>query len=652
MFRNRITILPAVLALLAVSASMAAQSRTYYVSASGNDDASGLSIRDAWRSIDRVNAFVFQPGDKVLFEGGSTFCGQLKLRGSGSEDAPCILSAFGEGRPVIDLGDAEGAGILLENVDHWEVSRMEVVSYQPYRIGIGRQGIVVRISKSGESNHFVISDNYIHDIWGQLGGNGLYQGYSSSAILVQTAHMADGMDITGAGEPVVINDVLIEGNRIERVDKCGIVCRGARCNVVVRRNYMDNIGGDGIFVNGPYRGLIEFNEIHRSCMRSGFPDMPGDDGWWPHVAACWIQNTEETIMQFNEVYDTARNLHNGDGFAYDFDFNCKRCIAQYNYSKNNHGLMLLMYNIFENITRYNISENDHTHLIQMQGPIEGDNSLVYNNVFYIDYGYADIDFFLTRSPELLGAKFYNNIFYAIGQGRFRTVYSSGDTAVRNYDEDLKPDLPAGSIFLHNCYFGPWKNGLPDDPEAIVADPLFVAPGTGGTGLSTLGGYRLRPDSPCINTGMYVPDAGLQDFFGNLLEDGHPDLGAFEQPGSGVFADGTEAEKDELARKASSIAWTKWMWPASLPSNTGAAPVISLREPLEDGIRGTLTWDGPGLRKPVVVDLSRIKDRQTIALPIKADKEALEAAPLKVRITNGSFSEEWEVPFVEPRGRRR
>ena len=65
--------------------------------------------------------------------------------------------------------------------------------------------------------------------------------------------------------------------------------------MVVRGNYMDNIGGDGIFVNGPYRGLIEYNEIHRSCMRAGFPDLPGDDGWWPHVAACWIQNTEETI---------------------------------------------------------------------------------------------------------------------------------------------------------------------------------------------------------------------------------------------------------------------------------------------------------------------------------------------------------------------
>ena len=631
-----------------------AQDKTYFVSPDGNDAASGLSVKDAWKTIDKVNTFVFQPGDKVLFESGKTFYGQLKVQGSGAEGKPITLSSFGgSARPVINFGAAEGAGILLENVDHWEVVGMEVVSYEPYKIGIGRQGIVVRISKPGNSDHFVIRDNYIHDVWGQLGGNGMYVGYSSSAILVQTARMASGMGVTGPREAVVINDVLIEGNKIERVDKCGIVCRGARNNVVLRRNYMDNLGGDGIFVNGPYRGLIEYNEIHRSCMRSGDPNLPGDDGWWPHVAACWIQNTEETIMQFNEVYDTGRNLHNGDGFAYDFDFNCKRCIAQYNYSKNNFGFMLLMYNIFENVTRYNISENDHTHLVQMQGPIEGDKSLVYNNVFYIDYGMADIDYYLTREPEELGAKFYNNIFYAAGQGRFRNVFTSGDTAVRKYDEELKANIPAGSVFLHNCYFGPWKNGLPDDPEALVADPKFVAPGTGGQGLATLGGYMLQADSPCINTGMYVPNNGGRDFFGQPVNDGHPDYGAFEYLGSGVFTDGVEeARQDELARQASEVAWAKWMFPASVASNDPSQAVIQLREPLTDGIKGTLTWQNPKGGKPVVVDLSKVKDRQRLVLPLKTDKETLESTTLKVYLDNGAFTEAFEIPFREARQQRR
>ncbi|MBR4001381.1 MAG: right-handed parallel beta-helix repeat-containing protein [Bacteroidales bacterium] len=646
--------LSVILAVFLAAATLSAQDKTYFVSAQGNDSADGLSVATAWKSIEKVNSVTFLPGDRILFRKGDTFYGQIAVKGSGEEGRPITMSSYGDGsgRPVINLGSAEGAGILMENVSHWEVYGMEVVSYEPYKIGIGRQGIVVRVSDGGSFDHFVIKDNYVHDIWGQLGGNGLYVNYSSSAILVHTARQASGRAITGPNEPTVINDVLIEGNRIERVDKCGIVCRGARNNVVVRGNYMDNIGGDGIFVNGPYRGLIEYNEIHRSCMRAGFPDLPGDDGWWPHVAACWIQNTEETIMQFNEVYDTARNLYNGDGFAYDFDFNCKRCICQYNYSKNNHGLMLLMYNIFENVTRYNISENDHTHLIQMQGPLEGDNSLVYNNVFYVDYGLADIDFFLTREPELLGAKFYNNIFYATGQGRFRTVYSSGDTQVRNYDEELKPDLAPGTLFLHNCYYGPWKNGLPDDPEALVADPKFVAPGTGGTGLATLGGYKLREDSPCINTGMYVPNNGGRDFFGQSLEDGHTDYGAFEFLGSGAFADKAElARRDEASRQASSVAWAKWMFPQSVSFTDPSQIVISLREPLTDDIKGTLTWTNPKNGKAVKADISKQKDRQRLVIPVKSDAQTLPGTVLTIDLGNGAYTEHWDIPVQQAQQRR-
>ncbi|MGI5846650.1 MAG: right-handed parallel beta-helix repeat-containing protein [Candidatus Cryptobacteroides sp.] len=643
---------------IVASLYVSAQGKTYYVSPEGNDNASGLSVKDAWKSINRVNSVTFQPGDKILFEGGKTFYGQLKVKGSGEEGRPILMSGYGKGRPIINFGSAEGAGILINNESYWEVIGMEVSSYAPPEVGIGRQGIVVTAQGHGHVlKHFVIKDCYVHDIWGQLGGQTQYVGYNSCGILVRIINDRSRNQEAGAPRtdyvPSTIDDVLIEGNRIERMDKCGIISWGPRNNVVVRGNYMDNLGGDGIFVNGPYRGLIEYNEIHRSCMRSGDPNLPGDDGWWPHVAACWIQNTEETIMQFNEVYDTGRNLHNGDGFAYDFDFNCKRCIAQYNYSKNNHGLMLLMYNIFENVTRYNISENDRTHLVQMQGSRLKDGNLIYNNVFYVDYGMADLDFFRgTYEVDELGAYFYNNIFYATGQGRFRTVYTRGDTAVREYDEETRPNLPSGSIFLHNCYFGPWKNGIPDDPEALVADPKFVAPGTGGIGLASLAGYMLQPDSPCINTGMYVPNAGARDFFGNLLEDGHPDFGAFEQPGSGVFPDGSEAQKDEIARQASSIAWAKWMFPDVVASNSPEGPTIRLREPLEPSIQGTVTWVADGQKKPVVVNLSKLKDRQQIVLPIKADQVTLESSKLKVVLSNERFSEEWEIPFREVQHRRR
>ena len=42
----------------------------YHVSPSGDDAASGTTPATAWRTIGRVNAATFGPGDRVLFEGG------------------------------------------------------------------------------------------------------------------------------------------------------------------------------------------------------------------------------------------------------------------------------------------------------------------------------------------------------------------------------------------------------------------------------------------------------------------------------------------------------------------------------------------------------------------------------------------------------
>ena len=48
--------------------SISAQEKTYFVSPDGNDGSDGLSVESAWKTINKVNTVVFQPGDKILFE--------------------------------------------------------------------------------------------------------------------------------------------------------------------------------------------------------------------------------------------------------------------------------------------------------------------------------------------------------------------------------------------------------------------------------------------------------------------------------------------------------------------------------------------------------------------------------------------------------
>ena len=224
--------------------------------------------------------------------------------------------------------------------------------------------------------------------------------------------------------------------------------------------------------------------------------------------------------------------------------------------------------------------------------------------------------------------------------------------VRTFDEVTKPTHPAGSLFLHNCYFGPWKNGLPDDPEALVADPQFLAPGTGGNGLCTLEGYTLKETSPCINTGKYVPLNGGRDFFGNPVEDGHPDFGAFEAVGTGVFSDSaSEAEQDRKAAALSAISWAKWYFPEAVYADDSSVLTIRLKNPLEEGISGTVSLV-PAEGKTQTVSLDKLKDRGSIEIKTRLDKAELLESSVRLNLTNGDFTEEWEISVKDINDYRR
>ncbi|MBN1362479.1 MAG: right-handed parallel beta-helix repeat-containing protein [Sedimentisphaerales bacterium] len=507
-------------------AAQATAGRTYYVATGGDDTNSGLSPAAAWKAIERVNQQEFEPGDAILFRSGDEWNGQLQPQGSGATGNPIRLDRFGEGpMPVIDLGAATGAAVKLINQQWWIIQNLEVTSGVPPEPGVGRQGIVIAAEgEGGHTAHMIVRNCYIHDLWGQLGGRGTFTGYNSAAIFVGPTQ-GGGRRTGGAGA----DDITIENNRIERVDRCGIIVWRGHENIVVRGNTMENLGGDGIFMNGCRAGLMERNVVRRSCLRTGDPGLVIEGRYNPHSAAMWIQDCTDTVIQFNEAYDTGRQKGNGDGNAYDFDFNCRNCVVQYNYSRNNHGFLLIMNRTQGNVARYNISQNDQTHLVQMHGVLADDN-VICNNVFYVDYGTADIDLYMggtevsDENKSRLGACFVNNIFYAIGQGRFRTVYTYGSALERQYLDQVQLSPPP-PIIRHNWYFGPWTNGLPHDPEAKVGDPMFVAPGSGGVGLASLQGYRLRAESPCIGTGAVIPKRGTRDFFGNALHDNAASFGA-------------------------------------------------------------------------------------------------------------------------------
>ena len=497
--------------------------RTFYISPTGDDANTGLQAAAAWKTLERVNQTTFEPGDAIRFESGGTWKGNLKPNGSGSPGKPITIATYGDGpRPIINIGKEEGAGISLNNQSWWEIEGMEITSGEPHQLGLRREGIVATAEGDAEMiEHIVIRDCYLHDIWGDVGGD-------KSGIAIYVGQRLLGVE---AEQNCIANDILIENNTIRRVDKIGIAVNGDE-QVIVRKNIIENTGGDGIIVLGAHRALVEYNYADRTCLRSGDPALnTGGQDWWPHTAAIWLYANTETIMQYNEVYNTGRQPANGDGFAYDFDFDCQRCILQYNYSANNHGFLLIMNRTSDNIARYNISQNDQTHLIQIHGYTE-DRNLIHNNVFYVDHSTIDLDYYCGMENEKdinkLGVHFKNNIFYAGGQGRFRTVYSHGSAIDRQFNDSIHTSvLTDPPQFRNNCFFGPWLNGIPDDPQQVLKEPMLIEAGSGGWGLSSLRGYQLKPASPCIDKGAAIDSMGQHDYFGHPIGASTPDIGAFE-----------------------------------------------------------------------------------------------------------------------------
>jgi len=89
-------------ALLLAAVSSPANAITYYVSPDGSDKATGTSPQKPWKTIGKVNATAFRPGDIVLFKGQATFSGKIYL----SPVSPSTTQHFSKGSTLTNCAPA------------------------------------------------------------------------------------------------------------------------------------------------------------------------------------------------------------------------------------------------------------------------------------------------------------------------------------------------------------------------------------------------------------------------------------------------------------------------------------------------------------------------------------------------------------------
>lgn len=529
---------------------------TYYVSPSGNDNHSGTSAQTAWQTIDKVNAIDLNPGDKVLFEVGHDYPGNLLLTAedAGTPERPVVIASYGSGRATIKAGD--GSGVTVRNAGGVVVENL-IVNSTDYKTNVGSGIKIVNELPNNQKLEYIRVQsievagfgkrkNPAGDVFQPPNGCGIFVGGNAS-------------DKSKSG----YKDVRITNCVTYQNEYFGILINGywqddpntyANSDVYISHcksydnpgdpNYFVNHSGSGILMVDVDGGMIEYCEAYNNGYDC-FNPAGGPVGIWAAVV-------NKVIIQNCESHHN-RTSGRGDGDGFDFDGGTTNSIMQYNYSHDNDGAGYLIcshrnaphtYN--NNILRYNISVNDCQKIRAggicfWSGSPEEDpihNTQIYGNTIYSSRGPA-IAFW--QKEGIYNTKIYNNLFITANNQKFVQGNPDKSTATfagnAYWAVDGKYDF-AGYKSLEDWRAATGQEMLNGKPVGLVVNPKLMDMGKSitivdPTKLHTLTAYRLQKNSPLIDAGLELRsvfgiDPDKRDFYSNPIPQGKGfDIGAHE-----------------------------------------------------------------------------------------------------------------------------
>jgi hypothetical protein len=488
---NRLTCL-----IVSCVIAMNVRAASYYVSPTGSDANAGTQT-SPWKSLSKVSGTTFQPGDSVLFQAGGSWSGGITLHGSGVNGSPIKIDQYGSGnKPLLQGAGAVNAVIDASNSSYWEINNLELTN-----TGNGsaaHYGIYGHYTSGTRLNHLYLSNIDIHnvDCPNNFGAGGICINEIISDLQVTNCTVHD----TG-GQGIFFGD-----------DYAWVVPKVqatydtyAATDVVVSNCTVYNCADSGIEIWGVKRPVIQYCTSH-DC----------NFGTNTAYVGIWIMDCENGILQYNNSY----HHHGGiDGECFDVDVLCFNTIVQYNYAHDNDYVGIIAYGYTQNgnplptngaVFRYNVVQNCAGGSFGLAGD-QLSNTQWYNNSSFASAQGKQVTGGPYNGTVGNSHSFTNNIFY---QGGFS--FST---------------FAAGAVtFNTNCYYNN-STALPTDARAILANPLFVSPGSGGSTLTSVDGYKLQAGSPCINAGATIAGNGGKDYWGNPVPNGATDIGANEFTGS-------------------------------------------------------------------------------------------------------------------------
>lgn len=504
---------------------------TYYVSPSGKDSNRGTSPTSAWRSISKVNSLRFQPGDRILFEGGATYTGQLYFDAQdvGTASNPIVISSYGNGlRAKIDSGNS--SGFFAYNTGGYSISDLSFIG-------------------SGSTTNNADGISFYNDLPGNVKLD-----YIQIKNVDVSGFKKYGVSIGGWNNQSGYRNVSINNSATHDNGKGGILTYAQTLNVnenvyIGRVQAYNNFGiageteptGNGIVLGNVKNAIIERSVAHNNGGLNNTKDGP---------VGIWTYDSTNVTIQHNESFNN-RTGGTTDGDGFDLDQNVSNSVMQYNYSHDNDGAGYLLahrpnnQNHTGNVVRYNISENDarknNYAAIDVYGRIR--NSNIFNNTVYLKKPSVGQPIALRiwnpgiQSSDVSGLHIRNNIFLTPNNlclVKITPAQLDGATDLRfeqnnYYSTTASPKICWGGTTYTSL--DAWRTATSQEQSnsnklGLSVNPLLTNPGNGGTlnspdQLDNLDAYRLQSLSPMKDLGLNLPilfgiNSGKQDFYGSPL----------------------------------------------------------------------------------------------------------------------------------------
>lgn len=534
--RRRLGLLTAALVLPVgvIAAATPAQAttscaKTYYVSPTGSDAANGTSTSTPWATTAKVNAQVIAPGTCVLFQGGKTFNGGLTLDASdaGSDANRVVLGSYGTGRATISSGSSNG--IYLANTAGVTIQDLIVVGNGYDSNTASGINLYNTLPNATQLTGITITDvdaSYYGAsgiVFGGAPSDGSKSGYTKVSVTNSVVHdNADaGLQSYGTfstnSTTYSNHDVTVDG--VSAYNNRGIPGKGTN-------------SGNGIVLGDVDRAVIQHSVAHDNGARNDYA------GGGP--VGIWTYDSNAVTIQFNESY---HNLSSTpvDGDGYDLDGGVTNSFVQYNYSHDNLGAGVLVFQydgarpLKNNVVRYNLSQND-SRGTDDAGIVVGGfgtgalNTDVYGNSIFVTP--ATTSGKTSAGVRVWGgaqnARFFNNAVVTTGSTPLVSVERNTTTTFAGNDwfnrSGTSRFLVGGQNFSDataTTYtsLAAWRNAtgaerLNGKATGQTVDPKWSADPATSTSVNA---FVLRSSSPLIGTGIDLWSVGIsaggRDYFG-------------------------------------------------------------------------------------------------------------------------------------------